>query len=122
MAAIRQSMRVHLWSSKPAWTLKATWEETREVLDRTLRTEGWESPSYTSNSYSGTIASLQARGFVLEPLPSAVSPVAECLTLFARGYKKLGCRPNANLLGTRTRLLSIRPESKALRNDGVVDL
>ena len=55
-----------------AWALKATWGDKREVLYRTLKQEGWGSPSFTSNSYSGTIASLQTRGFVLEPLPNAV--------------------------------------------------
>ena len=72
---VERKVGLDLFGTPPldqAWALKATWGETREVLYRTLRTEGWESPSYTSNSYSGTIASLQARGFVLEPLPSAV--------------------------------------------------
>ena len=55
-----------------AWALKATWGDKREVFYRTLQQEGWGSPSFTSNSYSGTIVSLQTRGFVLEPLPNAV--------------------------------------------------
>ena len=56
-----------------AWALKATWGEEHEVLYRALKSEGWgRPPFYTSNSYSGTVASLRARGFVLEPLPNAV--------------------------------------------------
>ena len=122
MLLVKRKVGLDLFGTPPldqAWALKATWGETREVLYRTLRTEAGIS-LYTSNSYSGTIASLQARGFVLEPLPSAVycvpfQPVREGTGwqiphLFARGYK-LGCRPNADLLGTRTRLLSIRPGS-----------
>ena len=51
---------------------------------RALKSEGWgRPPFYTSNSYSGTVASLRARGFVLEPLPNAVycvpfQPAREC--------------------------------------------
>ena len=78
-----------------AWALKATWGDKREVLYRTLKQEGWGSPSFTSNSYSGTIASLQTRGFVLEPLPNAVycvpfQPVREgdgVAQYLARGYQ-----------------------------------
>ena len=56
-----------------AWALKATWGEEHVVLYRVLSLKaGAVPPSYTSNSYSGTLTSLRARGFVLEPLPNAV--------------------------------------------------
>ena len=47
---VERKVGLELFGTPPldqAWALKAAWGETRKVLYRTLRTEGWEPPSWS---------------------------------------------------------------------------